>query len=192
MKKIQIICIIITLSVVALLFTGCDFNVPISGGQQDTSNTLLVGNRLARNQPTPTDIDYSLERFNLGRRAYWVNGQREKANMLPCPVQKPLGYIALVTESGAVLGTFIVDGKVSSLRSYLTPESELYSARTSSTGISDANAWLPDIDGSFGDNSDGIFFFTPDGNYIEWKGGYLYSDIPMRVESTVIKFKEVK
>ena len=63
------------------------------------------------NQPTPTDIDYSLERYNLIRRTYWVNGQREKANSLPCQVEKPLGYIVLFAESGAVVSSFVVDGK---------------------------------------------------------------------------------
>ena len=32
----------------------------------------------------------------------------------------------------------------------------------------------------------GIFFFTPDGKYIEWSGDYLYSDIPFEVKSPVL------
>lgn len=57
-----------------------------TGTVKDTENTLKIGNKLAYNQPTPKDIDYSLERYNLIKRAYWVNGQREKAlnlNLLP-------------------------------------------------------------------------------------------------------------
>ena len=37
----------------------------------------------------------------------------------------------------------------------------------------------------------GIFFFTPDGKYIEWTGIYLYSDIPFEVEDTVVKVVNV-
>lgn len=50
------------------------------GSLDDVKNTQEAANLLQYNQPTPTDIDYSLERYNLTRRAYWVNGQREKAN----------------------------------------------------------------------------------------------------------------
>ena len=151
------------------------------GYSSDEARTQAVANELKANQQTPTDIDYSLERYNLIRRAYWVNGQREKANSVICPVQKPLGYIVLFTESGGVVGRFCVDGKVSSLNSYLTPDSEYYSSG------SDYIQWLADVDGSYGENDNGIFFFTVEGNYIEWTGTYLYSDIPFEVEDPVVK-----
>lgn len=53
-----------------------------SGSYEDTQKTISVGNRMSNNQPTPSDINYSLERYNLIKRAYWVNGQREKASWL--------------------------------------------------------------------------------------------------------------
>ena len=81
-----------------------------------------LDSKLTSGQPTPTDINYSLERYNLIRRSYWVNGQRERANTLVCEVDKPLGYIVLFTEAGGVVGRFIVDGKVSSLNSFLSPD----------------------------------------------------------------------
>ena len=161
------------------LLTGCSES---SGSDKDTAKTLKVGAILQGNQPTPTDISYSLERFNHIRRAYWVNGMREKAMSLTVPIQRPLGYIILMTESGAVVGNFIVDGKVSSLQNYLTPTSEAYS-----NGSSWTNDWLADTDGTYGDNPSGIFFFTPDGKYLEWTGLYLYSDIPFDVENPVLE-----
>ena len=148
----------------------------------EQQNTKQITRDLQKSQPTPTDIDYSLERYNLIRRAYWVNGQREKANALICEIEKPLGYIALFTDSGAVVGKFIVDGKVSSLNSYLTPDSEEYASSYSE--------WLADVDGSYGENDTGIFFFTPDGKYVEWTGTYLYSDIPFEIDNPVIKVEE--
>ena len=78
-----------------------------SGSKEDVSRTKDAADKLQSNQPTPTDIDYSLERYNLIRRAYWVNGQREKANALPCEVQKPLGYIVLFS-GNTVVGSFVV------------------------------------------------------------------------------------
>lgn len=173
-KKLIIASIIASISIALV---GCDK----TSSQIDINATKQVANKLQSAQPTPKDIDYSLERYNLIRRAYWVNGQREKADALVCQIEKPLGYIVLFTEGGGVVGSFIVDGKVSSLNSFLTPDSDYYET----THVT--NNWLSDVDGSYGENDDGIFFFTPDGKYIEWTGIYLYSDIPFEVDNPVIK-----
>ena len=196
MKKIFLLIPIIILG--AIFLVGCTGET--TSTKEDITSTLDIGNKLAESQPTPTDIDYSLERYNLIRRAYWVNGQREKANTLICEIEKPLGYIALFLDNGACAGKFIVDGKVSSLNSFLTPDSEYYEKDTNyKSGDSNANLgdrysnkWLPDVDGSYGLNDNGIFFFTPDGKYIEWTGVYLYSDIPFEVKDTVITYQEVQ
>ena len=94
---------IITIVVVMmLLFTMCVACDDIDGTRADTLSTQEAAEHLQSNQPTPTDISYSLERYNLIRRAYWVNGQREKANTLPCEIQKPLGYIVLFSGNTVV------------------------------------------------------------------------------------------
>ena len=163
----------------AMVFSlsACEY----TGSRQDIYTTIENANTIQENQPTPTDLDYSLERYNLIRRAYWVNGQREKALSLPCEIERPLGYIVLFTEGGGVVGRYVVDGKVTSLNSFLTPDSEAYS-----TGATRTIEWLADVDGSYGENDQGIFFFTPDGKYIEWTGTYLYSDIPFEVTTPTI------
>lgn len=173
MKKF--IAILLVVLFITVMFAGCEEN----GTYADAYNTQLTAADIQKNQPTPTDINYSLERYNLIRRAYWVNGQREKANALPCPVVKPLGYIVLFTEGGGVVGRFIVDGKVSSLNSYLTPDTKNYPD----------GKWLADVDGSYGENDNGIFFFDVKGNYIEWTGIYLYSDIPFEVDDPIVKME---
>ena len=188
----------ITLAIIlAFTMIACD-EIEETGTVMDRQNTMKAANTLQKNQPTPTDIDYSLERYNLIRRTYWVNGQREKANTLPCEVEKPLGYIVLFGESGVVISSFVVDGKVSSLNSFLTPDSEFYekylgysSGNINSGSVERwSNKWLADVDGSYGENDNGIFFFTPDGKYIEWTGTYLYSDIPFIVDDPVLKVGE--
>ena len=181
MKKFIRIAAVICALCIILCLTGCS---EPSGSHMDNINTKENANRLQDNQPTPTDIEYSLERYNLTRRAYWVNGQREKANALVCPIEKPLGYVILLTESGSVVGKFTVDGKVSSLNSFLTPDSDYYSCNAT-------NKWIADVDGSYGENDNGIFFFTPDGKYVEWSGIYLYSDIPFEVDAPVVNYTEV-
>lgn len=194
-KICMAIVVIIMLIGIILNFTSC------STGEykaSDEEKTLEVAKELKDNQPTPTDIEYSLERYNLIRRAYWVNGQREKANALVCQIEKPLGYIVLF-QGNTVVSSFVVDGKVSSLNSYLTPDSEYYekdlgyrsNETTTSRGVDDwSNKWLADVDGSYGENDSGIFFFTPDGKYVEWTGTYLYSDIPFEVDEPVVKYME--
>ena len=182
---------LIILSTMLILTTGCELEEKPkqSSTKKDTQQTINIGNKLAENQPTPSDIDYSLERYNLIKRAYWVNGMRDKARALPSPIaDMPLGYVVLLTDNGAVVGRFVVDGKVTSLNSYLTPDSEYYELlkEWNSSGTA-TNKWLPDVDGSYGENDKGIFFFTTDGKYIEWTGTYLYSDIPFEVSNPIIK-----
>lgn len=175
-KILSVVLMLVMLLSVCCIFTGCLEDTDAS--RQDNRNTLKNADNLQAAQPTPTDIEYSLERYNLIRRAYWVNGQREKAASLPCEITRPLGYVVLFS-GNTVVGRFTVDGKVSSLNSYLTPES-IYPGSTSCE-------WLADVDGSYGANDNGIFFFTIDGKYIEWTGTYLYSDIPFEVVDPVLK-----
>lgn len=187
MKKKSIILGII-LTAILLFLTGCsEETLQTSGTKADTNATKRIGDLLSSRQPTPTDIEYSLERYNLIRRAYWVNGQREKANTVVCPVEKPLGYIVLFA-GNTVVNSFIVDGKVSSLNSYLSPDSEYYEY-VYGGDCREYNRWLADVDGSYGENDNGIFFFTPNGNYIEWTGEYLYSDIPFEVEKPTVRYE---
>lgn len=185
-KTVRVVSLLVGVVLALLALTGCS-NIPTAKGTKaDVQAQITVANVLTGNQPTPTDINYSLERYNLIRRAYWVNGQREKANALACAVEKPLGYIVLFA-GNTVVGNFIVDGKVTSLNSFLSPDSEYYEYSYGEHRT--YNKWLADVDGSYGENDDGIFFFTPDGKYIEWTGEYLYSDIPFIVDSPVVRYE---
>lgn len=182
----RIVSILLLVAITLCMLAGCD-----SDYQEQTSDLEKqhsITKELQQSQPTPTDIDYSLERYNLIRRAYWVNGQREKALSLPCPVEKPLGYVVLMLEGVGVVGNYVIDGKVSSLNSFLTPDSEYYEYSAGET--SKKNNWLADVDGSYGENDNGIFFFTTDGKYIEWTGTYIYSDIPYIVDDPILKVQE--
>lgn len=181
-KIVSVSLIVLTLIVIVFSLTGC-MSDTTTNTKVDIKNTQNVVNELVNNQPTPTDLDYSLERYNLIRRAYWVNGQREKAMSLPCGITRPLGYIVLFSSSGAVIQRFVVDGKVSSLNSFLTPN--MLQEEIANGGCKETE--LPDIDGSYGENVDGIFFFTTDGKYIEWTGDFLFSDIPFIVDDPILK-----
>ena len=188
MKKIITTLCLCTLTLFILCGCGSSTTTGDLTYASDIEKQQVVATNLEKSQPTPTDIDYSLERYNLSRRAYWVNGQREKALSLPCPVEKPLGYVVLMLDGVGVVGNYVVDGKVSSLNSFLTPDSEYYEQEyyNSGSSVGDGNDWLADVDGSYGENDSGIFFFTTDGKYLEWTGTYLYSDIPYIVENPIL------
>lgn len=192
MKKILSILLALVMCLSLVIFTtGCDVEYSSASSydtQDDVNAQMNVASNLAASQSTPTDIDYSLERYNLIRRAYWVNGQREKANTLVCAIEKPLGYIVLFS-GNTVVGSFVVDGKVSSLNSFLTPGSVDDTYGNSSGGYTTVTTEMADVDGSYGENDSGIFFFTPDGKYIEWTGSYLYSDIPFEVADPVVTYE---
>ena len=187
MKKIKKVLVSLVMIAAVMGLTACDSAVS-SGSENDSQATREVADTLSTAQPTPTDINFSLERYNLTKRAYWVNGQREKAAALVCRVEKPLGYIVLFTSSGSVVGRFVVDGKVSSLNSFLTPDSEYFELVNGGSSYTHKNRWLADVDGSYGENDSGIFFFDVQGNYIEWTGTYLYTDIPMQISDPILSF----
>lgn len=89
---------------------------------------------------------------------------------------KATGYIYLI-DHGLVFAEYTVQGKVSSLNSNFTnPERE--------TGPHESRVTLPQAepDGSYGDNPEGIFFWTTDGIYVEWAGTYLYAKKRLEIQ----------
>ena len=180
MKKIIVLIVFIT-----LLITGCEVSTTTqSATQQNVQDTKIATENILTNQGTPTDINFSLERYNLIKRAYWVNGHREKANQVRCDIEKPIGYITLIV-GNSILCQYTVDGKISSLNSYLSADSDYY--ELNSPNYTCYNNWLADVDGSYGTNVNGIFWFDCDGNYHEWNGTYHYSDIPLHIDDPIIK-----
>jgi hypothetical protein len=88
-------------------------------------------------------------------------------------------YVYLISY-GNVIGYYVSDGKPASTGSFLTPEyREEY---VSNGGV--RNIQLPDIDGTYGSNNQGIRFFTASGIAVEWAGSgasYIYSDVPLKL-----------
>lgn len=187
MKKIiSILLASILIISTGIVFCGCDYDTAES---ENTKTAMKSSSTIVDNQPAPTDLNYSLERYNVIKRAYWVNGQREKAMSLPCEIDKPLGYIVLFAENGSVVGRFIVDGKVSSLNSYLFPAEYPQHIHNGDSHCFYDNVEIAGIDGCYGTNTSGIFFFTTDGKYIEWTGDFLFSDIPFDVETPILNIQ---
>jgi hypothetical protein len=143
-----------------------------AGGPWDTDTQDLairqqnqITERLVRTQPPP-NIKYSVERQNLIQR-YKTYSDRNK-----------ISYIALTTLNGGIIYTGVVKGKVSSASSQLTPTDRMVCAPTGDNNDQCATIEVPEPDGSWSTNGQGIFWFDDRGVYHEWNGTYLVADAP--------------
>ena len=128
--------------------------------------------RLTDAVPAPVLQD-SIERRNLVERLK-RNNKADK-----------IGYVFIISDAGSVITNYTIKGKVSSLNSLLTTPQQIVDCGYGS-GSSDCVVDSPDLDGSYGKNPDGVFFFTTDGNMVEWSGKFLYSEQPMTLSSAPV------
>ncbi len=94
---------------------------------------------------------------------------------------------------------YTVKGKVSSLNSYMSPQERIVYGNgkpcKEEGWESDSPCYpiqAPDIDGSYGINASGIFFFTTEGAYVEWKGDYMMSDQPLKLTTQPELVREIQ
>lgn len=126
---------------------------------------------LVKKEPIPVMED-SLERQNLIRRYQTLNDQNQE-------------FHVYLMSHGKVVSYYVAQGKVSSVNSKLTnPEQFVKCDRTDGYKRNeDCVVSAPQLDGSYGTNGDGIFFYTTDGSYVEWNGEYLVSERPMNIQT---------
>jgi len=161
--------------------SACGFFIPC---EETTKNEVKEAGEIQKDLvasiPVP-NLTTSSERKNVARRAEIFNNEEK------------ISYIYLVSY-GKVMAFFTVQGKVSSLRSYMTPTDKMVFGNGNNCtegdqwGSSDDSADCyvidaPDIDGTYGENVEGIFFFTTEGAYVEWKGEYMMSDQPLKLST---------
>lgn len=150
------------LATLAMTTAACSETKP-SARQQEQAIAQANQLKLSTSAPIPT-LPVSQERNNLVKRATRINVQ----NMSSC--------VILFTPSGAVVGKFAVNGKVSSLNSYLLSGDQLVNG-VSGGYTQSMVVEQPDIDGAYGKNAEGVFFFDAVTDaYIEWGGPYFWSD----------------
>jgi hypothetical protein len=119
--------------------------------------------------PVPRITNF-LERANVAKRAKTMD-QPDK-----------LFYLYLFTYgSNQPLGYVVLQGKLSSMSSYLVPQEQVVgNVNSSSTAVVVQDA---DIDGTYGENQAAVFGYTASGVYFEWNMGYFVSDQPVAVFS---------
>ncbi len=162
---------------------ACGFWVDCPTVNNDIVKTQDITNKLQQAVPIP-QLETSQERINVGKRAE-IFSKADK-----------ISYIYLVSY-GKVMSFFTVKGKVSSLRSYMAPLQKLVNAvgNPCTHDSSESACYVvesADIDGTYGENVAGIFFFTTEGAYVEWKGDYMMSDEPLKLTTTPELVRTIK
>ena len=147
--------------------------------RQEAKLTEENQKRLVETTPPPVLQD-SVERRNLVERLN-RNNKAEK-----------IGYVFLLSDNGSVITSYTIKGKVSSLNSLLTTPQQIINPSSTDCINTCYVVDSPDLDGSYGVNPDGVFFFTADGNMVEWSGKYLYSEQPMTLSSSPVLTYQVK
>ncbi len=168
---------------VVLLFVGCDMSVPpptaIQEGQATKDQNL---DNVLRSVPIPI-VQTAQERKNVAKRVERFD------------VENKLGYVYVFCPGVGPIGYYAIIGRVSSLNSFLVPQQRItdemafrnsdgtYSTRRVSGYYVMDDA---DLDGTYGTNHEGVFFFTDNDVYVEIPASmpYMYSDqpLPLKVE----------
>ena len=135
---------------------------------------------LVQAQP-PQVMENSLERQNLNRRYDYLNDINN------------VHHVYLMSHDGKVVAYYTAQGKVSSVNSKLTNDKQIVATNEcldkthkDGHGACFETVESPQMDGSYGENGDAIFFFTAgDGSYVEWNGLYVVSEEPKNIQSEV-------
>lgn len=183
MKKSMYIAVML----LSVCVTGCDagiFDMPPaqkSTYQMQTEKNESNAKEIAARNGMPS-LTRSLDYENVKKRAVYLNQGNN------------VGYLYLLTDNGQLVRESQVVGKVTSLNTYITPMEEIKTIKH----MGDASGRMetpvvisaPDIDGTYGENVEGIFWFTPDGAYQEWNGKYIFSSERLSFRSEPILIKQ--
>ena len=135
---------------------------PTTFERQSKQNEENVINLIERQ--TLPKLTRSLDFENVKQRLEYLNQSNN------------IGYIYLLTDNGQLIKEVQVLGKITSLNTYITPMEEFKAPGNYLNSGSYAQlVQAPDLDGTYGENVSGVFWFTPDGVYQEWTGLYLFS-----------------
>ena len=137
---------------------------------------------LVRQHP-PFTMENSLERENLIRRYKYLNDQNN------------VHHVYMLSNDGKVIDYEVAQGKVSSVNSKLTNNVQIVRAQDCDSHQGGEGACFktvesPQMDGSYGTNGNAIFFFTTDGNYVEYNGIYVVSEVPKEITTEVTLVEE--
>jgi len=144
---------------------------PLDFDEENLSRSHHLAGSATAAVPYPlSQMKDSLERRNIRERLLRFNKPQK------------IGYL-YVLSFGKFVGYYVVKGKVSSVQSQMTSQTQTYK-----DGRDDnASGQIPSIgdDGSFGPNEGGdrgVFFFTTQGVMVETTLDWVYSDAPLNID----------
>lgn len=162
-------------SLTACMDEGPKANTAQGEGQKETETAFKQQSAAV---PYPVaQLKDSTERRNIRERLLRTN----KKDLL--------GYVYLMN-FGEVVGYYTIKGKVSSTQSQMTTDSLVIDGCPGgSDGRCPTVVNAPGDDGSYGDNENGIFFFTTEGAYVTTDLNYLYADQPLPIDTPRLNAK---
>jgi hypothetical protein len=173
----------------ALLGAGCIDEAALKASSNTQTKTAALTEetqrRLMDAVPLPT-LSTSAERKNIVRRLETWDDENK------------IGYVYLINY-GKIMAFYTIKGKISSLNSYLTPSEQLVDwkgrpcAAWTASSSECYSVEMADLDGAYGSNdAGGIFFFTTEGAYVEWRGDYMFVDQPLKLTTPPELVREIK
>jgi hypothetical protein len=97
-----------------------------------------------------------------------------------------IGFVLLLNEMGKPVMYASVKGKITSGGKRLTRPQEFQCLGVAGGGCSYEVVEAPSDEGTYGNSTPYVFFWTTDGQYFQWAGKYLYSDKPFRISDPTI------
>jgi len=171
---IRKIILVVMLSIMLLSLVGCGGTVnhtptPQEVMKQQNDDKLQQATEVMDQVKVPK-FKRSIERENIHDRLVMTNDPNTLQWIYP-------------VSNGRVIGRFTVRGKVTSGSKRLTSpvmKDEHYDLGSNGTG--DYYIPAPDESGAYGDSGDYIFWFDPAKQIHQWKGQYLLSPVPYKIE----------
>lgn len=147
-----------------------------SSAKAEQNNPQAQSNFEAQKKSVPVPvIQDSLERRNIAEHIK-RNNQAERVR-----------YIYLISQVGTVFAYYTIKGKVTSTAAQLTPTDD-FAKKCSSCDWEVVQG--PTEDGSFGGDEGGIYFFTAEGDEVQWNGEWLLFDRPMKIDESKLALKQ--
>lgn len=159
-------------AILAVLVAGCTSSTPANIPQNNPQANANYDAQ-SKNDPIP-NLNDSLERANVIEHL--------KRNNQPDRVR----YIYLLADTGGIYAYFVIKGKVSSTGAQLTPTDNVVDVCSNATEYCPQVVQGPTDDGSFGGDEGGVYFFTDQGQEIQWNGRWLLSDQPLVIKTPTL------
>ncbi len=151
--------------------------------------TLALGACGEPSPPTAKDIQVQKAREAANSVKFDQNAEIENIQRRLELTSNPgqIGFVLLLNEMGKPVMYTSVKGKITSGGKRLTSPQEMRCLDVAGqAGCSVQPVEAPSDEGTYGSSNPYIFFWTTDGQYIQWSGKYLYSDKPFRIDDPTI------